>query len=343
MLHKSENGSRTSPGLAMAVLLLLATPAVAQSTGCDGHSILDEIKAKDAAAVARIDAAAAHNKNGRTLLWKIESEEFPDRPASYLYGTLHVTDARLQAFSPAVEQALNHTSRIAMEVDETSLERTQEALGVMRTALLPAGSAKLATLLATPEAQRASVILAKAGLTSELQTNARPWVATLLSSVSECEQRRLKQGKLTLDQEIARQAENRGVGSFGLESTEMQYTALADVPDAEQVSLLKATLAAQDRLDDVTEAMVQLYLAHDLGRIWPLQREVWLRFGASPKALDSFVQNAIEDRSLRMRDRTLMHLNTGGVFIAVGAVHLPGDKGLVELIKEAGFKLTALE
>lgn len=343
MLHKSPAASLLSPALAMAALALLATPAMAQSIGCDGRNILDEIKAKDAAAVARIDSAAANAKNGKTLLWKIENEEFPDRPASYLFGTLHVTDERLYALSPAVQEALNVSSRIAMEVDETSLERTQEALSVMRTAQQPAGAAKLETLLGKPEAQRASVVLAKAGLTTEMQTNARPWVATLLSSVSECEQRRQKQGKATLDQQIARQAENRGVGSFGLESTEMQYGALADVPDAEQVSLLKATLAVQDRLDDVTEAMVQLYLAHEIGKLWPLQREVGLRFGASAKALDAYAQNAIEERNVRMRDRTLMHLNSGGVFIAVGAMHLPGEKGLVELMKEAGFKLTAIE
>jgi uncharacterized protein YbaP (TraB family) len=165
----------------------------------------------------------------------------------------------------------------------------------------------------------------------------------LLSSVSDCEQQRQKQGNGTPDTELARQAENRGVGAFGLESTEMQYAALAGVPDAEQLSLLKATLAMQDRIDDVTEAMVQLYLARNLGSLWPLQQEVKLRFGADAKSLNAYREIALEERNLRIRDRTLMHLNSGGVFVAVGAVHLPGEKGLVELFKDAGFKLTAIE
>lgn len=332
-----------SSALACAGLLLLASETAAQSTGCEGRSILAEIKARDAAAAQRIERAAADTRNGKTLLWKIENEEHPDRPASYLFGTLQVSDERLQKFSPAVQDALSFSSRIALEVDETSLERTQEALSVMRDALQPTGAAKLDTLLAKPEAQRASLVLAKAGLPSEMQRNARPWVAMLLSSVSECEQRRLKQGKGTLDAEIARQAENRGVGAFGLESTEMQYAALAGVPDADQLSLLKAALAMQDRLDDVTEAMIELYLAHDVGALWPLQQEVGLRFGAEAKALEAYRQSALDDRNVRMRDRTLMHLNVGGVFIAVGARHLPGEKGLVELIREAGYRLTAIE
>jgi uncharacterized protein len=44
-----------------------------------------------------------------------------------------------------------------------------------------------------------------------------------------------------------------------------------------------------------------------------------------------------------MRDRMAMHLAYGGVFVAVAAIHLPGEKGLVELLKDAGFKLTAVE
>ncbi len=44
-----------------------------------------------------------------------------------------------------------------------------------------------------------------------------------------------------------------------------------------------------------------------------------------------------------MRDRALPLLGKGGAFIAVGALHLPGDKGLVALFREAGYTVTAVE
>ncbi len=34
-------------------------------------------------------------------------------------------------------------------------------------------------------------------------------------------------------------------------------------------------------------------------------------------------------------------LEEGGLFIAVGALHLPGKKGLVALLREAGYTVTA--
>lgn len=330
------------PVLVIATALPL-TAVLAQTTGCPGKDLLGELKMSDAAVHARILAAANASKNGKRLLWKIESHEQPDHPASYLFGTLNVSDERLQHFSTAVTEALDVSSRIALEVDETSPERTQEALGVMRNATVPGNSAKLETLLARPDAARASLILARSGLPKDLAARVKPWVAMLLTSTSECERERLRQGKLTLDAELARQAENRGVGSFGLESTEMQYAAFAALSDAEQISLLKAGLAAVDHIDDETEAMVQLYLAHDIGALWPLHEELGKRYGADAPALEAFRQSVLDDRNVRMRDRTLMHLATGGVFIAVGAMHLPGDKGLVELFKDAGYKLTAIE
>ncbi len=44
-----------------------------------------------------------------------------------------------------------------------------------------------------------------------------------------------------------------------------------------------------------------------------------------------------------MCDGALPHLDKGGAFIAVGALHLPGKTGLVSLLREAGYTLTAIE
>ena len=48
-------------------------------------------------------------------------------------------------------------------------------------------------------------------------------------------------------------------------------------------------------------------------------------------------------RNLVMRDNALPQLAQGGVFVAVGALHLPGNQGLVELFRMAGYTVTAIE
>lgn len=317
--------------------------AAARDTGCPGKNLLETIKTADASAFARLRAAADGAKNGRTLLWKIESEDAPDRPPSYLFATLHISDERIKAFDANVEDALSHSRRIATGVEDMSPGRVLEALGVMQETLLPDKAPQLGTLLAKPEAERAAVVLAHTELPKDWQPRVKPWVVLALATQSDCEQQRLKQGKLTLDGELERQAENRGVGTFGIETAEMELGALAAMTDGDQLSLLKANLASRARIDDQTETQVQLYLAHDIGALWPLQRELAKADGADDTALEAYRQNVLEDRTSRMRDRALMHLSEGGVFLAVGAMHLPGDKGLVELLRGQGYKLTAVQ
>ena len=242
-----------------------------------------------------------------------------------------------------MEEALSHSRRVATSGEEMTRDRVQEALGVMPETLLPGKVARLDALLEKSDAQRTQVMLAKTDLPKDWQPRVKPWVAIALMPSSDCEQQRQRQGKLTLEAEIGRQAENRGVGSFGLETAEMELSVLAALPDDEQVSLLKARLASRDQQDDLTETLVQLYLAHDIGALWPIQAAFAKARGADAKSIAAYHQGMFVDRNARMRDRALMHLSTGGVFIAVGAEHLPGDQGMVEMLREAGYKLTALE
>jgi uncharacterized protein YbaP (TraB family) len=91
------------------------------------------------------------------------------------------------------------------------------------------------------------------------------------------------------------------------------------------------------------ETMIQRYLGRDLGAMWPFQLELAKRTGLRAEAFASFEQQLVGDRNARMRDAALPLLREGGVFIGVGALHLPGRLGLVEMLREAGFTVTAVE
>jgi uncharacterized protein len=329
--------------LAVAACLLASTAANAAEPGCAGKNMLEAWKATNPQAVARVDAAATKSPNGKTVLWKIEHADFEDRPPSYLYGTLAVTDPRLQTLTAATEDAFSTSRRVALEVEDLNADRTTEAIGIMSNSMAPGAWAKTDKLLAKPEQTRANVILARSPLPKDWLPKVKPWVAILAAARSDCELSRVKSGKLTHDRSIAEIAENRGVGAFGLESAEASLGGYAELSDEDQLALLKARLGAYDRLDDHNATMVDLYMARNIGALLPLQQEIDKAGGVSATTLEALRQSTIEDRNIRMRDRMAMHLAYGGVFVAVAAIHLPGEKGLVELLKDAGFKLTAVE
>jgi uncharacterized protein YbaP (TraB family) len=54
------------------------------------------------------------------------------------------------------------------------------------------------------------------------------------------------------------------------------------------------------------------------------------------------MEQGIDARNGRMLESLLLQLEDKRVFVAVGALHLPGEKGIVELLRQSGFSLTPL-
>ena len=51
----------------------------------------------------------------------------------------------------------------------------------------------------------------------------------------------------------------------------------------------------------------------------------------------------VRDRNLVMAEGSKPHLEKGNAFIAVGALHLPGEEGLIELIRKQGYTVTRID
>ena len=327
----------------VASLLLMSQATAAPLSTCGGKNILDQIEAMDAPAYQAIRQSADATENGKGVLWKIEQTGNPDRPASYLFGTLHVTDDRVIAMPPGVTKAMNSTRRIALEVEDVSPARMLEALGSFGgKVLLPEGQS-LETLLGAADAKKLMLMLKATGVPPDVAMRLQPWLAYLMMSYSDCERSRIVGGNLPLDGEIARLGEERGVGVIGLETVETQFLALTAIPEVDQLAILKSGLVLRDRVTDLTETMIQLYLKRDLGAMWPLQVSLAKGSGVQQTSLDAFEQSLMVNRNYKMRDRAVAHLVFGGVFVAVGAAHLPGKTGLVTLLRDAGYTLTAVE
>ena len=86
--------------------------------------------------------------------------------------------------------------------------------------------------------------------------------------------------------------------------------------------------------------MSQLYLSGQTGMILPLMRVPPPGIESDDSGYADFEQRIIIDRNHRMAERAAPILADGNVFIAVGALHLPGKEGVVELLRSEGFTLT---
>lgn len=321
----------------------LAWPAAAQVPACSGANVLQELQRTDAQAHARVESAGAATENADAILWRIEKA---GAEPSHLFGTMHLTDERINTLSPAVKSALGGARQLVLELDDLSPD------GFLR---LLAGSPQLVSLMLFTDGRRLSQMLepedyrlvadalSRAGVPAEAAALFRPWMATMLLAVPACEQRRMSAGLIPLDLRLAKETEARGLKPVGLETLESQFRSLSSTPETDQIEMLKAAARLYSRVEDFTETMVQLYLERRLGAIWPLQLALAESVGVASRVFDTVEQSLLISRNLGMRDNALAHLEKGGAFVAVGALHLPGKRGLVSLLREAGYTVTKVE
>lgn len=96
-----------------------------------------------------------------------------------------------------------------------------------------------------------------------------------------------------------------------------------------------------DNIEDAMETTIALYLQGEIGMIMPALRKI-VPDSLSEEDYDLFQKVLLTDRNHIMAQRAAPILASGGVFVAVGALHLPGKEGLIELLRTQGYTITAM-
>lgn len=329
------------PAAMLSGVAMAAVPSRAAEAGkCGGKDMLAEVASAEPEVYLRITEEAKATPNTEALLWRVERE---GRPPSYLFGTIHLTDTRVATLSPKVKAALGEAKAVALEVADLSPAAMSGAMMQAPKLVMFTDGRRLDGMLTPDEFEKVKATLNSSGMPTEVAPLFRPWIIYMILSVSNCERRKVESGDSVLDMRVAETARSRGIPVVGLETVEEQLNAMASVPDDQQIQMLKATLKFADRSDDLMETVVQFYLNRNMGAAWPFQIMLARKAGIDPAPLAVFQEKLIVTRNNKMRDGALPMIEKGGAFVAVGALHLPGEHGLVKLIRDAGYTVTPVE
>ena len=327
----------------VSFLLLLAfagTKARAEAAPCKGSDMLAALERSDPALLARIGREAAATPNGEGLLWKLEK---PGAEASFLFGTMHMTDPRVTDLTSAARAAFDGAETVVIETTEIlDQAKMMATIAAQPELTMFTDGTTLTSLLSPEEVATVTRELGERGIPMATVTRMKPWMLSAIVALPACELARKAQGAPVLDVRLAEDALAAGKSLEGLETIADQLQAMASLPMEFHMKGLVETLKLGDRMDDVIETMIVLYEREDTGMFWPLFRAV-LPAGED----DSAGYAAFEEAMITARNRTMaIHagpiLDRGNAFIAVGALHLPGEKGLIELFRKDGYTVTAV-
>lgn len=325
---------------ALLAALLTARPATAADETCTGRNLMVELQQNDPTRYAEALKEADATPNGKGIFWKIEK---PGLQPSWLLGSMHVTDPRVLALPPRAQAAHDAAATIIIESDEILDERKATAALLAKPELtMFTDGTTIDKLLSPEDYKRLEAGLKQRGIPLGAVSRMRPWMISSAVALPACELARKAKGVQFLDQKIATDAVAEGKEVKGLETLAEQIQAMADLPVEFHMKSLIETLELGDKMNDVVETMTDLYLSGDIGMTMPMLKTVTPQDKDESSDYAAFEQRVILDRNKVMAERAAPILDSGNVFMAVGALHLPGEHGVIELLRKQGFTVTAV-
>ena len=145
----------------------------------------------------------------------------------------------------------------------------------------------------------------------------------------------------TADARIERLAVEQGSALVALESPVEQVEALASIPDDVALRMMRESTVKELKPEDVESTITGLYSTRRIGYLLAMRGPIWAGVFDVDGYAD-FIAAFITRRNATMLQRALPILGGGEAFLAVGALHLPGEGGLVELIRRNGYSVTRM-
>ena len=276
-----------------------------------------------------LNHTSAQNKLDNALLWRITGNGLKE--PSYLYGTIHITDKRVFQLGDSVHAAIANTKGLAAEVEMLSL-----------------GNEMMTSFVNTYEDERLTApeqpkeVLLKNLLDKEAWKYYKPKLEKLLKikgdkiTVSDLKTYKntrkndiLKKGEMPtfLDAWLLGFARKNGKWIGGVEDPEDQQQENISVQNLEeQISNL---LYEEKHLAVQMDWLIRQYLGNRLDSI----EQMYYRDG---REMDPVMIRRNKKMAYRMDSLSAVR----STFFAVGAAHLPGDEGVVNLLRDKGFTLT---
>lgn len=305
----------------------------------------------------------------KTLLWKISGNGLTQ--PSYIFGTIHMICEEDFLWDNRIEQAFNSTEHLVLEVDIAEVEALYgNVFGTL-------GNEKyFSDEIEDPE--EAYYIKSIADILGDVETW-RIWRDSMLAlasegySIDEIEnfvcgvrvelERRLQRAQTAQEQGEAmrdepdggyygtfkvekcnkllsyegmmtNKARKRNMSISGLESIEEQLGILVEDEEVQYQANDERVYQLQEKIGNPIEYLISVYLREDLNHM--LEIMVLPEMGVHNIESFLFVRN----ENWVMQLPALMQQKP--VFIAVGAAHLPGKRGMIQLLKDMGYSLTPI-
>lgn len=316
-----------------AALFVMTSPAFA---ACEGTNLLDAMAADKRAALESAANSVPYPQGNFWLAQKDEMEVL-------LVGTYHLNDPRhepvVKALSPRIAAATTVLVEAGPEEEQALMAHMARDPSVM---VMPDRS--LAELLPPQDWSALSEALSRRGIPAFLAAKLQPWYVSMMLAIPTCDLGDLAEQK-GLDGAIIDVAKSYNVPVKGLEPYDTVFQVFADLPEQDQLGMIRNSLAMEDRAEDFATTLADAYFAGQGRLIWEFMRLETLQMPASSPEVVAAEFALMEEVIMSARNRNWIApieaaATQGPVVAAFGALHMSGEDGVAALLAQNGWTLS---
>lgn len=302
------------------------------------------IKKFIAAALVAVFTVAGANAQ---LLYKISGKDLT--APSYIIGTHHLANVGFVNKIAGVKDALTNTEQVYGEVRWEDMTNPDSVKVVQAAMMLPDGQS-LKTVLSAEQYKKLDAVITQmmgVGL-SNPQVGAQMGKMSPAALSTQLQVLMFMQKHMgeydpssTFDQYFQAQAKHNNEPVGGLETLAFQTNLLYKGSDMKrQVEQLMCLLDNQEFYEQMMESMTDAFYAQDLDALKAaMDKKLGGTCDSTPEELAQLIDNRNADWAKKMP--AIMAAKP--TFFVVGAGHLPGAKGVLQLLKDAGYTVEAVK
>lgn len=266
--------------------------------------------------------------NTCSLLWSISGNGLSD--TSYLFGTMHSSDSRLQRFDNVWQHAFDACSVIAGETDLRG--GSAEDMNSLLQSMVSDTTLEMVLSSEKVDAIRNYLSERLGSEMAHVLMNMQPFLLMVL--MMELPDDMSSMGDV-MDIHLQDLAATKGMKVVGLETASEQLEVVNGVPYKYQAELLYEFVqmssggAQSDVMQFIDSEMVDIYMRQCLEEFVGLSNAIEMS--------DQLMNQLLTMRNIKFAERLAVMMKKEPVFCAVGALHLPADNGMIALLRSRGY------
>lgn len=263
--------------------------------------------------------------NENAILWKIEGKGIQE---SYLFGTIHLISKDRFYFPKSLEKKILKSKQVVLEIAEMpDRNEAMELLKLEKGTFFDFFDSLQIDSITQWTAKNWGM---KKEVFAKTFENLQPFAFSQMVT-----QMKYMNNTASYDLTIMELAKSNKITTLGLETASFQMQLFSKLPKEMQTKMVMESIRGQEKQDSLFVQMQERYKNQDLKGLANLMQE---KDGGLSEQTDVF----LTQRNLNWIPLIEKHLMLNKTFIAVGAGHLPGKNGVIQLLRDKGYTLTPI-